>query len=100
MNKKTSLANCVQTSWIDEQRLVQYILRCQDGEDGGVSDRPGNMADLFHTYFGLCGLLLLGHFEGQSNERFAAFDRIDPTYALPVKVVRRLGLCSQTMAKI
>lgn len=68
-------------------------------EDGGISDRPGNMADIFHTYFGLSGLLLLEHFD-KTDLRFAAFDNIDPTYALPVRVIQRLGVKSQTLAKL
>jgi len=31
--------------WIDSQKLAEFILDCQDGDDGGISDRPGNMAD-------------------------------------------------------
>ena len=28
---------------------------------GGLADRPGDMVDVFHTFFGLAGLSLLGH---------------------------------------
>jgi geranylgeranyl transferase type-2 subunit beta len=35
-------------------------LTCQDYEGGGISDRPGDMVDVFHTLFGLAGLSLLG----------------------------------------
>jgi geranylgeranyl transferase type-2 subunit beta len=91
----------VQTSWIDCDKLANFIVKCQDKDDGGISDRPGNMADIFHTYFGICGLLLLGYFGRQPDaERYAAFDNIDPTYALPTKVVKRLGLKAQTLADV
>ncbi|KAM3567083.1 hypothetical protein VYU27_010766, partial [Nannochloropsis oceanica] len=30
--------------WIDRARLKSFILACQDKEDGGISDRPGNVA--------------------------------------------------------
>lgn len=43
------------TSWIDREALGNYILECQDPVGGGVSDRPGNMTDVFHTYFGIAG---------------------------------------------
>jgi geranylgeranyl transferase type-2 subunit beta len=33
-------------------------LNCQDS-DGGISDRPGNTPDVFHTFFGLAALSLL-----------------------------------------
>ncbi len=36
------------------------MLTCQDHEGGGISDRPGDMVDVFHTVFGLAGLSLLG----------------------------------------
>jgi len=45
--------------WIDGARLAKFILQCQDTERGGISDRPGDMVDVFHTNFGLAGLALL-----------------------------------------
>ena len=45
--------------WINNDALKQYILRCQDVDDGGIADRPGDMPDVFHTFFGLAGLSLL-----------------------------------------
>lgn len=58
------------------------------------------MADIFHTYFGICGLLLLHYFSDKDAQLYGAFDQIDPTYALPVKVVRRLGLKAQTLPDV
>jgi len=69
--------------WIDRKKLALYILSCQDSEDGGFSDRPGNVADVFHCYFGMAGLSLLGY--GQ-------FSSIDPVFALPVSVCAKLKL--------
>ena len=69
---------------------------CQDAEDGGISDRPGNMSDIFHTYFGIAGLLLLEHFDKKQEEN-TLFDDIDPTYALPVSVIQKLGVTSQRL---
>lgn len=51
---------------------------CQDEIDGGISDRPEDEVDIYHTFFGLAGLSLLGYKELRP---------IDPTFALPVKVV-------------
>lgn len=51
--------------WIDGSKLIGFILRCQDDEDGGIAERPGNMADVFHTFFGIAGLSLLGYFDGR-----------------------------------
>jgi geranylgeranyl transferase type-2 subunit beta len=54
----------------------------QDEDDGGISDRPDDMADVYHTFFGIAGLSLLGYTAG--------LKQIDPTYALPLDVVQRL----------
>lgn len=54
-----------QVDWIDASRLQGFILRCQDAEDGGIAERPGNLADIFHTFFGIAGLSLLGYFENR-----------------------------------
>ena len=45
--------------WVDQEALEKYILNCQDEEDGGISDRPGNQVDVFHTFFGIAALSLL-----------------------------------------
>jgi geranylgeranyl transferase type-2 subunit beta len=56
-------------------------LSAQDEEDGGISDRPEDMVDVYHTFFGIAGLALMG---------YPGLEAIDPTYALPVSVVQRL----------
>jgi geranylgeranyl transferase type-2 subunit beta len=45
--------------WIDTEMLSTFILECQDSEDGGIADRPGNMADGECFIFCLVVLLLL-----------------------------------------
>jgi len=81
--------------WIDRPGLAAFILRCQDAEDGGVADRPGNVADVFHTFFGVGGLSLLRWFDGR--DEFAGRPAIDPVFALPADLVAELGLESQTL---
>lgn len=70
---------------IDGERLAEFIGRCQDvgdhGGEGGFADRPGDMADVFHTFFGLAGLSLLG------DRRLR---EINASFALPTHVVTRL----------
>lgn len=44
---------------IDCEKLLTFILACQDDEHGGFSDRPGNWTDPYHTMFGLTSLSLL-----------------------------------------
>lgn len=59
----------------------------QDEERGGISDRPDDMVDVFHTYFGVAGLSLLG---------YPGVKAIDPAYALPVDVVEKVVLSRRT----
>jgi geranylgeranyl transferase type-2 subunit beta len=87
-------------SWIDGSKLVMFILRCQDSEDGGISDRPGNMSDIFHTFFGIAGLSLLGYFQPELQSEFSSFLEIDPAYALPRILVQELGLVSQVLEAV
>jgi geranylgeranyl transferase type-2 subunit beta len=52
--------------WINKDKLADFILRTQvfyltQKEEGGIADRPEHMPDVFHTFFGICGLSLLGH---------------------------------------
>ena len=56
-------------------------LRLQDEHNGGISDRPEDACDVFHTFFGIGGLSLMGH---------PGLAAIDPAYALPVDTVQRL----------
>ncbi|KAI9664908.1 MAG: hypothetical protein M1821_006356 [Bathelium mastoideum] len=55
----SSLAMIGRLHWIDQGRLASFILQCQDPENGGIADRPGDMVDVFHTVFGIAGLSLL-----------------------------------------
>lgn len=79
--------------WINGDKLQQFILNCQDDESGGIADRPGNVADVFHTYFGIAGLDLLGYFRREEHGgAYGAYRSINPVYALPRHVCRRIGL--------
>eukprot|EP00163_Fabomonas_tropica_P005261 TRINITY_DN1475_c0_g1_i2.p1 TRINITY_DN1475_c0_g1~~TRINITY_DN1475_c0_g1_i2.p1 ORF type:complete len:166 (-),score=28.31 TRINITY_DN1475_c0_g1_i2:59-556(-) len=80
----SSLAMIDRLHWIDGDALAHFILECQDDEDGGFADAPGDMADVFHTFFGLAGLALLGKGEG--------LDPIDPVYAISAKLTAKLQL--------
>lgn len=63
---------------------VKFVLACQDTESGGFSDRPGDVADPFHTLFGLTALSLL-------NTDYP-LKKINPTYCMPEYVIQRLHL--------
>ncbi|KAJ1965107.1 Rab geranylgeranyltransferase [Dipsacomyces acuminosporus] len=75
--------------WIDEERLCEFILSAQDPDAGGIADRPGDVADVYHTCFGIAGLSLAG---------FKGYDLadVDPVYCMPVEVIERAGLRSWT----
>lgn len=77
---------------IDRDGLIRFILNCQDPR-GGLSDRPMDERDLYHTYFGIAGLNMLGYLE---KEGFP-ITRIHPAYALPTPVVERLGLTAMLL---
>ncbi|GAB7359276.1 hypothetical protein MBLNU230_g5932t2 [Neophaeotheca triangularis] len=57
----SSLSMIERLHWIDQRKLTAFILACQDPENGGMSDRPGDMVDVFHTNFGIAGLSLVGY---------------------------------------
>lgn len=75
--------------WVDKAALEKFILACQDTENGGFSDRPGDMTDPFHTLFGLAGLSLLGNTQ---------IKPINPTYCMPQETIIRLKLEPQLLA--
>lgn len=66
----SSLAMLGKLHWIDSPALIKFILRCQDSQNGGISDRPGDMVDVFHTVFGIAGLSLL---------KYPGLVEVDPT---------------------
>lgn len=47
---------------LSKEGLVDFIMHCQDPR-GGMSDRPMDERDLYHTYFGICGLIMLGYLD-------------------------------------
>ncbi len=61
----SSLAMIDRLHWIDKKKLTTFILKCQDPQEGGVADRPGDMVDVFHTHFAIAGLSLLGYQGGE-----------------------------------
>ncbi|GMM35865.1 Rab geranylgeranyltransferase [Saccharomycopsis crataegensis] len=77
----SSLSILKRVEWIDKDKLRRFILSSQDLETGGISDRPDNQVDVFHTVFGLAGLSLTGH---------PGLDAIDPVYCMPVSITSSL----------
>ncbi|ONM02936.1 Geranylgeranyl transferase type-2 subunit beta 2 [Zea mays] len=79
----SSLVMIDRVHWIDKEKLTKFILNCQDKENGGISDRPDNAVDIYHTYFGIAGLSLM---------EYPGVKPLDPAYALPLHVVNRIFL--------
>ncbi|KAG0034734.1 hypothetical protein BGZ81_003432 [Podila clonocystis] len=82
----SSLSMLKRVHWIDGAKLTKFILEAQDTETGGISDRPGNLPDVFHTNFGICGLSLLG---------YPGLVPVDPIYCMPRHVIQRIGLADK-----
>ncbi|KAF8213591.1 terpenoid cyclases/protein prenyltransferase alpha-alpha toroid [Mycena galopus ATCC 62051] len=79
----SALAILNKVSWIDSEKLSSFILSAQDPEKGGISDRPGNMVDVFHTQFGVAGLSILG---------YPGLVDLDPVYCMPAPIIEAKGL--------
>ncbi|CAI9719722.1 geranylgeranyl transferase type-2 subunit beta [Octopus vulgaris] len=75
--------------WIDKEKLVRFILACQDDETGGFSDRPGDTVDPFHTLFGLAGLSLLGD---------KSIKEVNPVFCMPQETIDKLGIRLQLLS--
>ncbi|XP_057290038.1 geranylgeranyl transferase type-2 subunit beta-like [Hydractinia symbiolongicarpus] len=76
--------------WIDKDKLANFIMASQDEETGGISDRPGNMVDPFHTLFGVAGLSLLGYSRKDIEE-------VNPVFCLPQSVVDKYNIKIQIL---
>lgn len=72
---KQNKLDCLES--IDLQKLKQFIVQCQDDVNGGISDRPGNVVDIFHTCFGLTGMSLIEEILGDQK-----FKQIDPRFCM------------------
>ncbi|KAG5291365.1 rab geranylgeranyltransferase [Histoplasma capsulatum G186AR] len=77
----SSLAMIGRLHWIDGPKLAAFILRCQDPDEGGIADRPGDMVDVFHTVFGIAGLSLL---------KYPGLKEVDPIYCMPKEITSKV----------
>lgn len=67
--------------WVNLEKLQRFILSCQDPIEGGISDRPDNQTDIYHTCFGIAGLSLIDYTKFD-------LDEIDPVYCMPKRTTR------------
>jgi len=79
----SSLCLIDRLNWIDCQQLKTFIFACQDPETGGISDMPGDLPDVFHCFFGIGGLALMGYCD--------LLD-LDPAYALGVDTLEKYNI--------
>lgn len=75
----SSLAILGKLGSIDFAKLRDFILKAQDPDNGGISDRPDNEVDVFHTVFGVAGLSLMN---------YENLEPIDPIYCMPCAVTK------------
>ncbi|CAG99249.1 Rab geranylgeranyltransferase BET2 [Kluyveromyces lactis] len=75
----STLSILQKADWIDFPKLTEFILHCQDPKNGGISDRPDNEVDVFHTVFGLGGLSIM---------KYPGLRDIDPVYCMPYTVTK------------
>ena len=47
---------------------MYLLVCCQDGKMGGLRDKPGKMADLYHTCYSLSGLSISQELVGTENK--------------------------------
>jgi len=98
----SSLSILKKLPWIDEEKLTDFILSAQDLENGGIADRPGDMADVFHTLFGVAGKSLISVvfflscltlcLSGLSLLGYPGLVNLDPVYCMPAEVIETKGL--------
>ena len=114
----SSLSILGRLSWIDSDALTKFILASQDDETGGtleflsqknctlhivkliffpgISDRPGDLPDPFHTLFGVAGISLMS--KSVSTLKTSSLGEINPVYCMPQTVLDRIGVSHQTLS--
>lgn len=70
--------------WIDRDALKGFIEGAVDEGNGGIADRKGDQADLFHTLFGVAAYGFVG------GENVKGWERVDARYCMTRSVVKRV----------
>jgi geranylgeranyl transferase type-2 subunit beta len=79
--------------WIDANSLRSFILASQDDETGGISDRPSDYPDPFHTLFGIAGVSLLR----SKTKSDVSLKDVNPVFCMPEYVIKRQGITIQKL---
>ena len=80
------------TKWIDKQKLINFILECQNDDDGGIGDRQAT-CQMFSHFFRDRGFVPFRVFFATIIKNGACSNR--STFALPHHVVQSLGLACE-----
>jgi geranylgeranyl transferase type-2 subunit beta len=76
-----TLAIIEKMHYCDLRALRNFVLKAQDAEDGGIADRPGFAADVFHTFFGLAAVSLIDKELGEAEDS-SCLNPVDPIWAI------------------
>ena len=63
----------------------------------GISDRPGDLPDPFHTLFGVAGISLMNK-QLPESKSLSSLGDINPVYCMPQTVLDRIGISLQTLS--
>lgn len=80
--------------WIDANSLRAFILASQDDETGGISDRPSDYPDPFHTLFGVAGVSLLSAITKDDVQ----LKKVNPVFCMPEYVIQRQNVSIQKLS--
>ena len=89
----SSLAILGRIHWIDSKALSSFILASQDDETGGISDRPSDYPDPFHTLFGIAGLSLLKF----KTNHDSGLKTVNPVFCMPQYIIDNMNVKTQTL---
>ncbi|SBT79885.1 geranylgeranyltransferase, putative [Plasmodium malariae] len=76
--------------WVNKNALKNYILLCQDLNNGGISDNPDCLPDICHTFFGLAALSLIDNLN--ESDKILHLKQMSPVYAIPLQTVKKRKL--------
>ncbi|KAI9833457.1 MAG: hypothetical protein M1819_003615 [Sarea resinae] len=101
----SSLAMIDRLHWIDGGKLANFILKCQDPDKGGLSDRPGDMVDdskMFIQYSHLSHYFKVkvrSNKESEARELLESYDRWYEQHGVERLLSKRMVLKDKKHAK-
>lgn len=80
--------------YIDQRRLINFILKAQDEDDGGLSKVPEFISDPLHTYLGLAGLTFFE--ESLFQDKEVSLRKLDPALNISLRAKNHLEKLHKT----